>query len=328
MGVGSAFYNNYYMGLGLVYILVGIIPIAQMPVLNTCKSICPLKFADRDWKLWACDLQKQEWNTEAGYRNAWLSFDQNVTGPCFVCQTPEQLNVIQPCVPCETYKDPVPSTRYSKSTSCTIDTISQCSLATPPNYRPADLAASYPKQINGRDKRYSPEFDIQLRGQMVGQTIFIAVIYLIQGIGCMVAGCGSGRFAQTFEDDWLKMTLCDKLIGCLVKFFPAINRCLNFFQLGSLLFCGFAIYIQRTCEDAINDYSEKVFFPFMQFWLALALVVWGLFCITGNIIRAKNNKDPAFIVPLPDVKSRGPVGYVIAKTKFYCIKYCGKCGGP
>jgi hypothetical protein len=66
----------------------------------------------------------------------------------------------------------------------------------------------------------------------------------------------------------------------------------------------------------------------MQFWLALAVSVWGFFCVTGNIVREQNNKDPAFIVPLPDVKSRGPIGYAIAKTKFYCIKYCGKCGGP
>ena len=58
MGVGSAFYKNYYMGLGLVYIIVGIIPLGQMKTLETCKSICPLNFADRDWKLWACDLQK------------------------------------------------------------------------------------------------------------------------------------------------------------------------------------------------------------------------------------------------------------------------------
>ena len=84
MGVGSAFYKNYYMGLGLVYIIVGIIPLGQMKTLETCKSICPLNFADRDWKLWACDLQKVDWNSEEGYRNAWKAFDQNVTGPCFV----------------------------------------------------------------------------------------------------------------------------------------------------------------------------------------------------------------------------------------------------
>ena len=163
---------------------------------------------------------------------------------------------------------------------------------------------------------------------MVGQATFIAVVYVIQGIGCMVAGCGSGRFSGMYEDDWLNMSLCDKLTGCLVKFFPAINRFLNFFQFGSLLFSAFAIYVHGTCEDAINDYSEKVFYPFMRFWLALALSVWLFFCVAGNVIRENNNKDPAFIVPLPDVKSRGRITYAIAYTKFYCIKYCGKCGGP
>lgn len=328
MGVGSAFYKNYYMGLGLVYIIVGIIPLGQMKTLETCKSICPLNFGDRDWKLWACDLQKVDWNSEEGYRNAWKAFDQNITGPCFVCQTPSTFNVLQPCMPCETYKDPVPSTRYSKSTSCTTETISQCSAASPPNFRPADIASAYPRKINGREKKYAPEIDISLRGSMVGQATFIAVVYVIQGVGCMVAGCGSGRFSGMYEDDWLDMSLCDKLTGCLVKFFPAINRFLNFFQFGSLMFSAFAIYVHGTCEDAINDYSEKVFYPFMQFWLALALSVWLLFCVAGNVIRENNNKDPAFIVPLPDVKSRGWVGYAVAYTKFYCIKYCGKCGGP
>ena len=37
------------------------------------------------------------------------------------------------------------------------------------------------------------------------------------------------------------------------------------------------------------------------------------------MIRENNNKDPAFIVPLPDVKSRGWVGHAVAYTNFTAL---------
>ena len=77
----------------------------------------------------------------------------------------------------------------------------------------------------------------------------------------MVAGCGSGRFSGMYEDDWLDMSLCDKLTGCLVKFFPAINRFLNFFQFGSLLFSAFAIYVHRHMRRCDQRLFRKSFLP-------------------------------------------------------------------
>ena len=331
MAVGSAFYKNYYLGLGLIYVIVGMIPVGQLSVLATCKSICPLKFGDRKWKAWACDLKKVGWDAPEGYAHAWTSYDNRT---CVICEADSGTTLIQPCFPCQQVKDPVPSSTYSPSTKCTLDTVSDCSTATPANFRPADLSTLGTRSFDQRDFAFSPELDISLRGIVSPLAEMVAVIYVIQGLGCMIAGSGSGRFAGIYEDDWLKMKSVDKMVGCLVKFFPAINRCLNFFQFFMLVLLFFAIYVLETCEDAIDEYSEKRFFPFMKMWLVIALLVFLLCCIGGNIARAQHQKDPAFIVPLPDVKYReggGWCGWIpkaVAWTKFYCIRWCGRFGGP
>jgi|EP00945_MAST-04E_sp_MAST-4E-sp1_P000304 hypothetical protein len=327
MGVGSAFYKTYYLALGAVYIIVGSVPLGQMEALNTCKSRCPLAFPDREWKKWECALGPVKWDSLEGYRNAWVSFDN---ASCFVCESPSSTVLLEPCEPCEKYVEKVPSSKYSKSASCNdINTISQCSGATPPNFQPAVIAnAGTRKAANTRDIPFTPEPDIGLRGQISPLTLGVAVIYVIQGVGCIIAGLGSGRFSGMYEDDWLKMSVTSKLVGCLVKFFPSINRALNFFQLFMLLFLGWAIFVFKTCDDAINEFSERKFFPFMQSWLIIALIVWLLCCVGGNITRRENLKDPAFINPLPDIKHRGVAGKIMAYTKFYCIKWCGECGGP
>ena len=257
MGSGSAFYKTYYLALGAVYIIVGSVPLGQMEALDTCKSRCPLAFPDREWKKWECALGPVKWDSLEGYRNAWVSFDN---ASCFVCESPSSTVLLEPCEPCEKYVEKVPSSKYSKSASCNdINTISQCSGANPPNFQPAVIAnAGTRKAANTRDIPFTPEPDIGLRGQISPLTLGVAVIYVIQGVGCIIAGLGSGRFSGTYEDDWLKMSVTSNWDGPYLCSRRAMTPSTNFPKGSSFHSCspGSSLPSRSGCSAASGAISH------------------------------------------------------------------------
>ena len=157
MGTGSKQRQKYYIALGGIYLIVGILPLALVGQTADCPTICALRFPDRPWKNWECTtsigMAVENYLDEKEYKRIYAQFYPNATGPCFICEAANKTTLLEPCKPCPAAlmtDGGIPweatDERYSTLSSCaTPGAITECATATPPNYKIANVALQNPK---------------------------------------------------------------------------------------------------------------------------------------------------------------------------------------
>ena len=233
--------QKYYLILGAIYLLIGIMPMILYPQTSDCKPLCALRFPDRPWKNWECTRSIGEPVTDyldiEEYKRIYTQFYKNTTGPCYICLAANQTTLLQPCKPCPAAKMsdgglPWPATdaRYSKLTSCAVPgSISECAKATVPNYKHADIAKQNPKYCLQDSSctlestnplafltNFKPTPDIGARSILPLLLLGISGMYLIQAVGCLFTACCLNRFKHRYGDQWLNISTCDRACrgGC------------------------------------------------------------------------------------------------------------------
>jgi hypothetical protein len=221
MGVGSHQRQKYYIALGIIYLAVGILPLALLGQTADCPPLCALRFPDRKWKNWECTESIGEPVTNYldidEYKRIYLQFFINTTGPCYVCKASNATTLLQPCKPCPAAKMSIGGVawesndpRYSKLSSCAEPgTLSECGKATIPNYKVAETTKALDKfcmndntctrnqnNILGFRTKFEPTSDIEFRGIQPMIMLGISFIYLFQSIGCLLTGCCLQRFKE------------------------------------------------------------------------------------------------------------------------------------
>jgi hypothetical protein len=349
MGVGSTQRQKYYLVLGGIYLIVGILPIALFSSTSDCPTICALRFPDRPWKNWECTKEVGTAVTNyldvEEYKRIYKQFYMNTTGPCYVCQAVNATALLEPCKPCPAAKMtdggvPWPATdeRYSKLSSCaTPGAISECAAAETANYKAAQIEKQIPKYcledhtctLDSTNPLafltdFKPDPDIAARGILPLLLLAIGGLYLIQAIGCFISACCLQRFKDRYGDQWLNISTCDRACrgGC-VRLFPKINRVLNILSLFLISFMVVVLWVWNTCADALNQFSDNVLHGTLTLWLVIVVVQYVLLCIGGTIFRTKFPEDLPFREPngIIDRGNNAPV--------CCCLKCCGCCGyGP
>ena len=145
--------------------------------------------------------------------------------------------------------------------------------------------------------------------------IIVIVLYVTNNIN------SSFFFESRYGDGWLKISTCDKCCrGCCIRAFPKINRILNIFALFFIVAMIISLWVNNTCADALNMFSENVLYGTLSVWLIFAVVQYVLLCIGGTYFRTLYPEDLPFREP-PVAIDRGNNAPTCC-----CFCLCGCCG--
>jgi hypothetical protein len=302
MGRGSRNFSVYYGFSSLAYLMLSISTfVALSSVTSTCREKCPLLVNDIDpvtklplytdcqcGALGALGLNGNITNpTSAQQLQRYnqvraLTYDTSTaltTGACYICVEAGKDDVYEAC---DTFED------------CTKDGLL--------GFRPAQISSD--QLLCNTSRRDSTvrasalvSYTISFRKYVNSILYFLAVNMLLMGLVAAVCAWAFGSFVHKYEDDWVKLSFYETVLGSLCKAMPILSRLLNIVMCFVVVGAVVIVFAWDVCYYDVDQFGDQSFREVVTGVLAAISVFWLFMCTFGSLFNRWIPRDTPFYTP-------------------------------